>query len=183
MLYQKEIDDSVLIQFIILFTLNNADEALPYNELVNLVLDNCNINFNDFQIALANLESTEHVHSYLEGPHLQKYEITEKGANAGDFFKTNIPIYIREPIQDSIKEMFREQRLKKAIRSSIYPVRRDEYSAECSLYDDDNTRLMKVSLYAGSREEAEKIAEHFKHNAYEVYEKVIKIFADTKNKE
>ena len=178
MLYQKEIDDSVLIQFIILFTLNNSDEPLPYDALVNLVLDNCNINFNDFQIALANLEDTRHVRAYLEGPHLQKYEITEKGANAGDFFRTNIPIYIREPIQQSIKEMYRTERLKKAIRSSIYPVRRDEYSAECALFDDDNTRLMKVSLYAGSREEAEKIAEHFKNNAYDMYEQVIGIFAD-----
>lgn len=177
MLYQKEIDDSVLIQFIILFTLNNVDNAVPYNELVNLVLDNCNINFNDFQIALANLTDTGHVHAYLEGPHIQKYEITPKGAAAGDFFKTHIPIYIREPIQQSIKEMFRAERLKKAIRSSIYPVKRDEYSAECALYDDDNTQLMKLSLYAGSREEAEKLSEYFRHNAYDVYEGIIDIFS------
>ena len=76
--------------------------------------------------------------------------------------------------------MYRTERLKKAIRSSIYPVRREEYSAECALFDDDNTRLMKVSLYAGSREEAEKIAEHFKNNAYDMYEQVIGIFADNK---
>ena len=41
MLYQKEIDDSVLIQFIILYTLSKVDDAVPYNELLNLVLDNC----------------------------------------------------------------------------------------------------------------------------------------------
>lgn len=183
MLYQKEIDDSVLIQFIILFTLNNADSPLPYNELLNLVLNNCNINYNDFQIALANLVDTEHVHAYLEGPHMQKYEVTQKGANAGDFFKTHIPVYIREPIQESIKEMFRTERLKKAVRSNIYPVRRGEYSAECSLYDDDNTQLMKLSLYSGSREEAEKIAEYFRRNAYEVYDGIIDVFSKRNNEE
>ncbi len=180
MLYQKEIDDSVLIQFIILFTLNNADSALPYNELVNLVLNNCNINFNDFQIALTNLVDTEHVRAYLEEPHLQKFEVTQKGANAGEFFKVHIPIYIREPIQQSIKEMYREERLRHAIRSSIYPVRKDEFSAECELYDDDKTQLMHLSLYAGSRDEAEKLAEHFKHNAYDVYAKIIDIFEPQK---
>jgi hypothetical protein len=178
MLYQKEIDDSVLIQFIILFTLNNADSPLPYNELLNLVLDNCNINFNDFQIALVNLVSTGHVHAYLEGPHLQKYEVTPKGQAAGDFFKTHIPVYIREPIQQSIKDMFREERLKHAIRSNIYPIKHDEYSAECELYDDDNTRLMNLSLYAGSREEAEKLAEYFRHNAYHIYDGIINLFSN-----
>ena len=182
MLYQKEIDDSVLIQFIILFTLNNADSALPYNELVNLVLDNSNINLNDFQIALANLVDTEHVHAYLEEPHLQKYEVTQKGANAGDFFKVHIPVYIREPIQQAIKEMYREERLRHAVRSSIYPVRKNEFSAECELYDDDNTQILHLSLYAGSREEAEKLAEHFKHNAYDVFAEIINIFEQTNDK-
>lgn len=183
MLYQKEIDDSVLIQFIILFTLNNADGPVPYDALLNLILDNCNINYNDFQIALANLVSTDHVHAYLEGPHMQKYEITQKGANAGDFFKTHIPVYIREPIQESIKEMFRAERLKNAIRSNIYPLNRNEYNAECSLYDDDNTELMKLSLYAGSREEAEKIAEYFRDNAYDVYDDIITAFSKPRKDE
>ncbi|MBQ8300863.1 MAG: DUF4364 family protein [Clostridia bacterium] len=98
MLYQKEIDDSVLIQFIILYTLSKVDSAVPYNELLNLILDNCNINYNDFQVALDNLITTNHVHAFLESEHTQKYEITEKGMNASDFFTTNIPIYIREPI-------------------------------------------------------------------------------------
>ena len=172
----------LLIQFIIMFTLNNADDALPYSDLVTLVMDNCNINFNDFQLALTNLADTGHVRAYLETPTLQKYEITPKGAAAADFFKTHIPIYIREPIQQSIKELYREQRLKKAIRSSIFPVRRNEFSAECELYDDDNTRLMQLSLYTGSRDEAEKFAKYFKSNAYTVYDKVIDIFAEADTK-
>ena len=55
MLYQREINDPVLIQFIILYTLNQAKDYVPYNNLINLVLDNCNINFQDFQVALDNL--------------------------------------------------------------------------------------------------------------------------------
>ena len=43
MLYQREINDPVLIQFIILYTLNQAKDYVPYNNLINLVLDNCKI--------------------------------------------------------------------------------------------------------------------------------------------
>lgn len=173
MLYQKEIDDSVLIQFIILFTLDNVDRPVAYDDLLNLVLNNCNINYNDFQIALDNLAKTEHIQTFLEGDHKQIYAITQKGSNAGGFFKSQIPIYIREPIKDSIKELFRNERLKNSIRGGITPVRKNEYTAECSLYDDDNTQLMSISVYAGTREQAEKIAEHFKAHSDAVYAKIM----------
>lgn len=174
MLYQKEIDDLVLIQFIILFSLSAADKPLAYNELLNVVLDNCNINYNDFQIALDNLVATGHARTKLEGQHNQIYSLTQKGENAGDFFKTNIPIYIREPIESSIKQLFLEERRKNAVHADITPVRRGEYAAECALYDDDKTQLMSVTLYAGTREQAEKIAEYFKEHSDEVYEEILK---------
>ena len=176
MLYQKEIDDSVLIQFIILYTLSKADSAIAYNELLNLVLDNCNINYNDFQVALDNLVTTGHARAFLEGEHSQKYEITQKGTNAGDFFTSNIPVYIREPIDKSIKELFIEERRENAVRANITPVRRDEYKTDCELYDDDNTQLMSLSLYAGSRGEAERMARIFKEHSDVIYEKILESF-------
>ena len=84
MLYQREINDPVLIQFIILYTLNQAKDYVPYNNLINLVLDNCNINFQDFQVALDNLEHTHLVKTFLESEHNEKYKITKKGMNASD---------------------------------------------------------------------------------------------------
>lgn len=176
MLYQKEINNSVLIQFIILYTLSKADDAVPYNELLNLVLDNCNINYNDFQVALDNLVQTRHIRSFIEGGHNQKYEITQKGMNMGDFFTANIPIYIREPIDASVKELFKEERLKNAVQSNISPVRRDEYSADCRLCDDDNTELLSLSVYAGTREEAERMSRLFREKSDEIYAKILDAF-------
>lgn len=178
MLYQKEIDDSVLIQFIILYTLSKVDDAVPYNELLNLVLDNCNINYNDFQVALDNLAKTNHISSFLEGAHNQKYRITQKGMNAVEFFTANIPVYIREPIDASIKELFKERRLKNAVQSNILPIRRDEYAADCMLYDDDNTPILSLSLYAGSRDEAERMARLFREKSDEIYAKILDAFTE-----
>lgn len=178
MLYRKEIDDPVLIQFIILYTLSKVDEDVPYNELLNLVLDNCNINYNNFQVALDNLDRTKHIHSHLEGKRNKMYGITQKGMNTSDLFTSNTPVYIREPIDNSIKELFRERRRKNAIRSAITPVRKDEYSADCRLYDDDNTQILSLSIYAGSREEAEKMAVFFRDNSELVYGKILEIFSE-----
>ena len=176
MLYQREIDDSVLIQYIILFTLSKVDNAVPYNELINLVLDNCNINYGDFQVALTNLVKTDHVSTYLEGERNQKYKITDKGLNAIEFFQSSIPIYIREPIAESVKQLFIEERRRNAVEGDISPVRGEEFSADCVLRNDDKTELMRLSLYAGTRDEAERLARYFKSHPEEVYAKVIEAF-------
>lgn len=177
LLYRKEIDDYILIQFIILHTLNKSDNPVAYNDLLNLVMENCNINYNDFQLALDNLVQTKHVQTFLEGKHNQKYMVTEKGENVADFFRTRVPIYIREPIEESIRKLFHEQRIKNAVRGDIMPARRGEYNAECSLYDDDNTCLMSISLYSGSREQAEQNVKYFKSHSDKVYAKIIEAFS------
>ncbi len=182
MLYQKEIEDSVLIQFIILYTLSKSDGAVAYNELLSLVLDNCNINYNDFQVALDNLVSTNHARAFLEGAHNQKYEITQKGMNVGDFFTSNIPVYIREPIDRSVKELFISERRKNSVRSDITPVRGKEYRTDCGLYDDDGTQLINLSLYAGSRAEAERMARLFRDKSDIIYEKILDAFSEESTK-
>ena len=55
--YNREITDMIMIQYIILYTLAQADRIVTHSQLTTLVLDNCNINFADFQIALDNLSS------------------------------------------------------------------------------------------------------------------------------
>jgi len=154
MLYQREINDPVLIQFIILYTLNQAKDYVPYNNLINLVLDNCNINFQDFQVALDNLEHTHHVKTFLESEHNEKYKITKKGMNASDLYTPNIPVYIKEPIDNSINELFNTEKVRNSVRSN----------------------LLKLSLYAGSREEAERMAVYFKNEPNIVYETILTAF-------
>ena len=176
MLYQREINDPVLIQFIILCTLNQAKDYVPYNNLINLVLDNCNINFQDFQVALDNLEHTHHVKTFLESEHNEKYKITKKGMNASDLYTPNIPVYIKEPIDNSINELFNTEKVRNSVRSKITRIHKNEYSVECELYDDDDTNLLKLSLYAGSREEAERMAVYFKNEPNIVYETILTAF-------
>lgn len=176
MLYQREIDDSVLIQFIIIYTLQNADLPLGYDDMLNLVLDNCNISYPDFQLALDNLVKTQHIRAELVDERRQMYELTKKGENISDFCKQIVPVYIREPISLSIKQMFIDKRRREAVRSSIIPVNtKGDYKMECSLYDDDKLQLMELSLFAGDRADAEKMARRFKKNYAEIYKRIMDI--------
>ncbi len=178
MLYKREITDLEIIQFIILYTLNNTDKDPEYSDLVTLVMDNCNISFPDFQIALVNLEETGHVNGRMEGEYIRRYSITEKGANAIKYFRTSVPVYIREPIDESIKQLYIEERRKNAVQSGIMPVRKNEYGFECILRDDDKTEMMRLYLYAGSRDEAEKLSKYYKAHPDKIYGDVLNAFKD-----
>lgn len=176
MLYSREIEDELLIQFIILYALSNADEPLAYSDMLNIIQENCEISFTDLQIGLDNLLKTEHIVSRRISDILTLYDVTEKGRNVNDFFYRQIPLIIREPIDKSIKNMYLEKRRKNAVQATIEPINMNEFNALCKLYDDDSVNLMTLSLYAGSRDDAEKIAVYFKEHAAEVYGNILMMF-------
>ena len=120
---------------------------------------------------------TNHVICFNEGPDTKKYKITKKGTDIEDFLHSMVPIYIREPISDSIKQMYIDKRRAEAVKAQITPLRKNDYTADFELLDEDMVMLMNLSLYAGSREEAEKLAKYFKNHAGEIYAKIIEIFA------
>ncbi len=179
LLYDREIDDELMIQFILMYALGKADEPLAYTDLLNVVQGNCEINFTDLQLALDNLIQTGHAAKRQISEMLTVYSLTRKGKYVIDFFYSHIPLIIREPIDRSIKDMYLEKRRREAVRASVTPINMNEYTAECELYDDDKMLIMSLSLYAGTREHAEAIAEFYKKNSAEVYGKIIDIFADT----
>ncbi len=180
-LYNREIEDDLMIQFIILYTLSKADEPLAYTDLLNTVQGNCEINFTDLQLGLDNLIQTGHVVSRRLSDMLTVYTVTQKGRYVIDFFYSQIPLIVREPIDNSIKELYLEKRRREAVRASVTPINMNEYNTECELYDDDKTLVMSLTLYAGSRDQAEAMAEYYKNNSAEVYGKVIGAFASAGN--
>jgi predicted transcriptional regulator len=172
MLYKKEIDNPVLIQFILLFVLGKMQKPISQTDLSTLVLENCNITFVNYQLAVANLVDTKHVETFTVPEHGAMYEITEKGRRADHDFYKEIPIYIREPIEASIKPLFRKKQEAESVRAKLMPLNEKEFMAECGLYDNGKP-LFTFSLYAGDRDHAVKLIEQFKQNPESVYRSVL----------
>lgn len=180
-LYKHEIEDELMIQFIIMYALRGADEPLAYSDMLNVIQGNCEISFTDLQIGLDNLVKTGHVSESKVSDILSVYDITKKGINVIDFFYAQIPLIVREPMDKSIKELFLEKRKREAVRADITPINREEFNAECSLYDDDRNLLMSLQLYAGERDEAERLAEYFKSNWEKIYTGIVDLFNDSED--
>lgn len=174
-MYMREVDDPVIIQYIILFTLAKAARRVTHSQLTCLTLDNCNINFANFQIALDNLVQIEYVKILPNGfdENMPIYELTQKGTEANGFFAHSIPIYIREQIEGHIAPFFEQEKLKKSVKAKLVPINDNEYNVECALYESASP-LMELSFYAGTREVAAGIIRNFKANPEKVYGEIFR---------
>lgn len=177
MFYKREIDDFGMIQYIILYTMAEVKKAVSYPILINLVLENCNITYTDFQIALSHLVDTGYIRNF-ECDNMPMYEIEEKGTEVNSLLYKKIPIYIREPISKAILPLFKHEAEKNRIKSTVTPVRGNEFCAECGIYDDDHTPLLELSFYAGTRKEASKLAENFSKNHEFIYGEILKLLTE-----
>ena len=177
MKYTREIEDNVMIQYIILFTLAKADRHVTYKQLTGLILDNCNIEFSNFQIALTNLIDTGHIRSFFIDDITTVYELLQKGKEANKFFEKNIPVYIREPIEEAILPFFNEEAKKKSVRAELLPINRQEFSVKCGVYDRD-TPLLEMTVYAGTRDDANKMLKYFNENTEKIYKAVVAVMTN-----
>lgn len=173
-MYMREVDDPVTIQYIILFTLTKAARKVTHSQLTCLTLDRCNINFANFQIALDNLVQIGYVQVLPNNieENMPIYALTPKGVEANGFFERQIPIYIREQIEEHIQPFFEEEKLKKSVRAKLVPLNDKEYIVEVAIYESISP-LMEVSFYAGPRETAAAMIRNFKANPEKVYREIL----------
>lgn len=171
MKYTREISDPMMIQYIILYTLCESKRILTHNQLTSIVLDQCNIPFTDFAIALDHLINIGFITRYKPEKTVYTYELTDKGIEANEFFSHSIPIYIREDISQYIAPFFHEEVLKNSISAEILPINEHEFMVSCTVLD-KKTPLMELNFYAGTRQTAAAMARNFKKHNEEIYQKI-----------
>lgn len=176
--FEKEIDDYVLIQYIILFVLANVEGSISYDVLINIITDHINVNYIEFQLALDNLICSEFVKNETNEDERAIYTITEKGITSAKLFEKDIPVYIREPIRSSVKPAVEAEKMKRLVRTKVRSLEDDMHYADCAVYDDFDTLLMKLSILAPTREEAVEITKKFSENPDEIYAKILGVVAN-----
>ena len=181
MSYKREIDNTTMIQYIILYTLAKADRHVTFKQLSALILDNLNIEFANFRLSLSNLEETEHIRSFELDELTTVYELLPKGEEANKFFEKSIPIYIREPIAEAIPLFFNEEEKRQSVKTVLMPINSREFAAKCGVYDRD-TPLLELTIYAGGRDSANDIMKRFRDNTDSIYEKIVDIMTGSGEK-
>lgn len=172
--YDKEITNSAMIQYIILFAMNELDKPISDAFLTKLMLTSCNINCMDLQIAIANLIDTNHMRQFYSPNNTHMYELLSMGKEVREFARKKVPIYIREQVSEQIEPLFHDEIMRSSVRTRLIPLNNQrEYMAEMSVYD-RKTPLMQLSFYAGTKAQANAMLQHFAHHPDQVYQEILK---------
>lgn len=160
---------------LILYILNKVSKPISNDALLKLVITIDNMNYFYFQQFLLDLLENKYIITFeQDGENL--YELTDAGKQALDLVADIIPGIAKFRVDNSFKETLGEIQNKASITSDFIPHNENEYSVKCKIVENNQT-LFEVQLYAGTREQAKKIADNWNNNAEEIYPQILEILA------
>lgn len=170
--------DPTDIRFVILLTLSVSSKPLTDSEITEIILNNASINFFDLEEQLAALVSMGEITKQITADGQTVFELSENGMNTIAFFYKKVPFSVREKIKQSVVSLLEKEQLKRQVTAQIVPVNFDEYSISCSL-NDAGVELLSFTMYAGSKETAQKMVTHFTKHSDSVYTCLFQSFLES----
>ena len=156
---------------LILYILNKINEPITNDSLLRLVLNVMDMNYFYFQQFLLDLLENKYI-SCFEKEGKSVYQITESGKNALNLTNSILPGIIKLKVDTSFESNLKETEEQKSIVAEFTPLSENEYTVTCKI-NEKNTCIFEISVFAGSREEAKKIVDNWKENAYRIYPEIL----------
>lgn len=159
------------IRLAILYTLKCFKVSMTEGDLQSALVWNDIIDYftmMDFLLDLQNsgLVSTVTVEGYT------RYDITKKGHETLDMFKSQIPFSVRDKIYTLAEKHLSKLERGREIVADIVPVDERKYLAKCGIYE-FGMPLMELSIFAGTRKHAEEIAKKFEEQSASLYKTIL----------
>ena len=154
-----------------------AKRPLTNAQMVEVILSNTAVNFFDLQQQIDALSSMGEITSYRSEKGETVFETSEVGNMTIEFFYPKVPPSVREKIEDSLRRLFKQEKIEEQITARIVPAGMDKYMAECTIAADGQT-MFHVSMYAGTKEAALAMEACMKRNAEILYKEMMASLAE-----
>ena len=175
------LNDETEIKLSVLFCIRYADIPITDIEVKHFMLSATSVDFMDLCSAIDKMFSDNYIKRVWRGE-VEKYDLTEQGAELLDMFEDKIMASVRASIKNTIDEYFRREQEKAQYRCEIVPVGKDAYNVDIELKEGKNT-LITMSIFAGSREKAIALRRGFKNDPVGVYSGIISLLSKTGDSE
>lgn len=160
---------------LILYVLDKVAEPISNDALLKLLISIDNMNYFYFQQFLLDLLENNYIINY-EKDSESLYELTLEGKKALTLVKDLIPGITKFKVDNNFKKTLGEFQNEVAITADFIPHGENDYSVECKIIENNQT-LFKLEIFAGSQEQAKKIADKWKQNADEIYPEILNIIS------
>lgn len=156
---------------LILYILNKLEKPITNDGLLRLVLSVMDMNYFYFQQFLLDLLENKYITCFdQESKHV--YSITEKGKETLKLTSSILPGIIKLKVDTNFSSELSSTAEEESITAEFTPRSENDYTVTCKI-NENNSCIFEVSVFAGSREEAKKIVDNWKENAYRIYPEIL----------
>ena len=163
------IRESLELKCLILYVAARVSEPLTLTELQGLTMIDDGVDYFSFTQCLNELVQTEHLTVDTD----ERYLITAKGVKNSLITADSLPQSVRNKARMVVEEYNRELLRRSQVAARV-EVRENGTCTVALHLSDDVGDLMELRLLAASEEQAKALAERFRENPEEIYQKVVK---------
>ena len=167
------IHDMMDVKVLILFVTARSGYPTSLQEIYELCYQDDCLSYFDVCTAIPEMVETGHLEQLGE----DRYQITEKGKEAGAVTEDSIAFTVRQRAEVAVEKFNRQMRRSDYIKVQLLPRDGEEYSVIMSLRDEVST-LMTLELAAPSRRQAMHLSKLFEQCAEFVYKLVMQGLLD-----
>ena len=158
------IHDMMDVKVLILFVSARSNYPVNTQELYELCYQDDCLSYFDLCTAIPEMAETGHLRE-VEG---QKYEITEKGREAGSLTEDSIAYTVKQRAENAVAKYNRQIRRSSFIKTQVIPRDTGDYSVIMAL-DDEMGNLMTLELAAPDQRQAVRMSRMLEKKAELLY--------------
>ncbi len=158
---------------LILYTLNKINREITDTDIFKIISVINNINYFYFKNILTDLVESKLIGTYTKEEQ-NVYEITPEGKNSLELTIDMLPGIVKLKADNALKEQMITIVDEEAISAEFIPENENDYTVKCKIVENNKT-IFEIRTFAGSNEQAKKIADNWRKNATNIYPQIINL--------
>ncbi len=158
---------------LILYTLKSINREFTSSDLFKIISAINDINYFYFSEILNDLVESKLIGTYTKDEQIV-FEITTEGKNSLELTLDVLPGIIKLKADNLFKEEMPIIAEEQAISAEYIPESENDYTVKCKIVENNKT-VFEVKTFAGSNEQAKRIADNWRNNAHVLYPQIINL--------
>jgi predicted transcriptional regulator len=164
---------------LILYILDQLPEGMLEDGLYKMISSINDVNYFYFKPILTDLVDSKLVGIYTKDEEEPVLKITSEGRNALSLTKDVLPGILKLKADNVFKEELSSITEETSVIAEFIPKNENDYTIKCKIVENNET-IFEVRTFAGSRERAKRIVDHWKQDASSIYPRILDILLDNK---
>ena len=172
------IHDMMDVKVLILYVTSRSNYPMTSQEIYELCYQDDCLSYFDVCTAIPEMVQSGHLRQLED----EKYEVTEKGREAGEITADSIAFTVKMRAENAVDRFNRQIRRSSFVKTQQIPRENGDYSVMMSL-DDESGNLMTLELMAPNQRQAVRLSRLFEQKAEMVYNTTMMVLLEDEDSE